>query len=44
MLPPRLLQHVLNEDAVPLGGLVDHHMGHRAHQLPVLKDRAAAHE
>ena len=43
MLPPRLLQHVLNEDAVPLGGLVDHHMGHRAHQLPVLKDGAAAH-
>lgn len=40
----RLGQHVLDEDAIPLGGLIDHHVGHRPHDLPVLDNGAAAHE
>lgn len=39
-----LRQHVLNQDPVALGRLVDHHVGHRPHNLPVLQNRAAAHE
>lgn len=36
-------QHGFDKCAVALGRLVQHHMGHCAHQFPVLQDRAAAH-
>ena len=38
-----LFQHGLGKDAVAPGRVVDQHMGHRAHQPPVLQDGAAAH-
>ena len=37
------LQHMLQQDAVALGGVVHQHMGDRAHQPSVLEDGAAAH-
>ena len=36
-------QHGLGQDAIALGGIVNEHMGHGAHQLPILEDGAAAH-
>ena len=38
------VQHIFNENAVARGGIVDKNVGHRAHQLAVLDNRAAAHE
>ena len=37
-------QHGLNKCAIAFCRLVQHHMGHRPHQFPVLQDGAAAHE
>ena len=36
-------EHILREHGVPHGRVVYEDMGHRAHQPPVLNDRAAAH-
>ena len=36
------MQHILNEDAIPRGGIVDKHGGHSTPELAVLNDRAAA--
>src|SRR5574344_1545211 len=38
-----LRQHILGKNTVALSGVVDHHMGHSAHQLAVLQNGAAAH-
>ena len=35
-------QHILDENAVPRGGVVDHHVGDRADELAVLDQGAAA--
>ena len=43
-LLPRRIQHVFDEDAVALRGVIDQHVGHGADEFPVLNDRAAAHE
>ena len=40
----RRIQHILNENAVPNRGIVDHHVGDRSDQLAVLDDGRAAHE
>ena len=40
----RRMQHVFDKNAIPSGGGVDEHMGHRADQLAILNDRGAAHE
>ena len=40
----RGVQHILNENAVARGGIVDHNVRHRAHKLAVLDDGRAAHE
>ena len=37
-------EHILNENAIPRGGIVDHHVGHCADQAPVLNDGAARQE
>ena len=39
-----LIQHIFNKNPVPRGGIADEHVGHRADEVPVLNDRAAAHE
>ena len=35
------VQHILDEDAVPRGGIVDQHVGDGTNQLAVLDDRGA---
>ena len=40
----RRIQHILNENPVAPGGVIDQHMGHGSHQSAVLDDGAAAHE
>ncbi len=35
--------HIFRQNAVSPGRIVDQNMGHRPHQLAVLKDRTAAH-
>lgn len=40
----RGFQHMLQQDAVALGGVIHQHMGHRSHKAPVLDDGAAAHD
>ena len=40
----RGVPHILNENPVSRGRIVDQHVGHRAHELAVLKDRAARQE
>lgn len=40
---PRHGQHILDEDAVAAGGVVQQHMGHRAYDAAVLQDGTAAH-
>ena len=35
--------HILDKDPVALRGVIDQHVGHRAHDFPVLQNRAAAH-
>ena len=37
------IQHILDEDAVPRGGIIDQYVGHSADQLAVLNNGAAAH-
>ena len=39
-----LPQHILNENAVPCGGVVYKHVGDRSDKLAVLNNGAAAHE
>ena len=36
-------QHILNKDPISPGRIIYQNMGHSAHQLPVLNNRAAAH-
>ena len=36
-------QHIFYKDSVASGWVIHQHMGHRAHQLPILNDRTAAH-
>ena len=36
----RGFQHMLQQDAVALGGVIHQHMGHCAHKAPVLDDGA----
>jgi len=36
-------EHILNENSVSRGGIVDENMCYRADELAVLDDRAAAH-
>ena len=38
------MEHILNEDAVARGGISDHHVSNRSHELAVLNDGRAAHE
>ena len=38
----RLVEHILNENTVARGGIVDQLVGYRADQLAVLNDRRAA--
>ena len=40
----RIDEHILDKDTVANGGIVDQDVRHRAHDLAVLNDRAAAHE
>ena len=37
------LQHILDQDAVTHGGIIDQHVGHGADEFAVLDDGAAAH-
>ena len=37
----RRIQHILNENAIPRGGIVYKHVRHRAHELAVLDNRRA---
>ena len=37
-------EHILDEDAISRGGIVDEDVGHRAHELAVLNDGGAAQE
>ena len=39
-----MIQHIFNENAVARGRVVDKHVGHRADELAVLDEGAAAHE
>ena len=39
----RRVQHILDEDTIAAPGVVHENVGHGAHQLAVLQDRAAAH-
>ena len=43
VLLSRGFQHMLQQDAVALGGVIHQHMGHSPHKAPVLDDGAAAH-
>ena len=38
------IQHILNENAVASGGIVDQHVGDRSDELAVLNDGRARHE
>lgn len=38
------VQHILNKNSIPRGGVVDEDVGYSAHQFAVLDDRAAGHE
>ena len=40
----RGVPHIFNENPVSRGGIVDQHVGHRSHELSVLKDGAARQE
>ena len=43
-LCPCGIEHILDENTIPFGWLVDQDVGHSAHQLPVLEDGRSAHE
>ena len=38
------VQHILNENSVTRGGIVDENVCYRAHELAVLNDGGACHE
>lgn len=44
VLLSRGFQHMLQQDAVALGGVIHQHVGHSPHKAPVLDDGAAAHD
>ena len=44
LLCPCGIEHILDENTIPFGWLVDQDVGHSAHQLPVLEDGRSAHE
>lgn len=37
-------QHMINQNSITFGRVIQQHMSHRAHDFPILYNRAAAHE
>lgn len=42
--PDSMLQHIFNKYPIPSGTVLYKHMSHRPNQLPILYNRAAAHD